>query len=93
MRGIRMRFEEQPGLCRKTRRAIPAAIRRGLEKRPEVAYALLNAHDLLRDAEGTERQEEDVAQDLGGLQESRRITPMALFALQAAAMQASPGSA
>ena len=32
MRGIRMRFEEQPGLCRKTRQAIPAAIRRGLEK-------------------------------------------------------------
>ncbi|EPY8504224.1 TPA: hypothetical protein ACXNGJ_006943, partial [Pseudomonas aeruginosa] len=28
MRGIRMRFEEQPGLCRKTRQAIPAAIRR-----------------------------------------------------------------
>ena len=28
----------QPGLC-KTRQAIPAAIRRGLEKRPEVAYA------------------------------------------------------
>ena len=43
-------LEEQPGLCRKTRQAIPAAIRRGLEKRPEVAYALLNAHDLLRDA-------------------------------------------
>ena len=38
MRGIRMRFEEQPGLCRKARQAIPAAIRRGLEKtRPEVA--------------------------------------------------------
>ena len=35
MRGIRMRFEEQPGLCRKTRQAIPAAIRRG-EARPEV---------------------------------------------------------
>ena len=49
MRGIRMRFEEQPGLCRKTRQAIPAAIRRGGEA-PEVAYALLNAHDLLRDA-------------------------------------------
>ena len=28
---------------------VPAAIRRGLEKRPEVAYALL-AHDPLRDA-------------------------------------------
>ena len=45
-----MRFEEQPGLCRKTRQAIPAAIRRARRKRPEVAYALLNAHDLLRDA-------------------------------------------
>ena len=66
MRGIRMRFEEQPGLCRKTRQAIPAAIRRGLEKRPEVAYALLNAHDRCATPEGTERQEEDVAQDLGG---------------------------
>ena len=31
MRGIRMRFEEQPGLCRKTRQAIPAAIRRARE--------------------------------------------------------------
>ena len=49
MRGIRMRFEEQPGLCCDPP-AIPAAIRRGPEKRPEVAYALLNAHDLLRDA-------------------------------------------
>ena len=57
MRGIRMRFEEQPGLCRKTRQAIPAAIRRGLEKRPEVAYALLNAHDCCATPEGTERQE------------------------------------
>ena len=67
MRGIRMRFEEQPGLCRKTRRAIPAAIRRGLEKRPEVAYALLNAHDRCATMpEGTERQEEDVAQDPAG---------------------------
>ena len=44
--------------------------------------------------EGTERQEEDVAQDLGGLQEYRRITPMALFApYRPQRMQASPGSA
>ena len=50
MRSIRMRFEEQPGLCRKTRQAIPAAIRRGLEKRPKSPTPLLNAHDLLRDA-------------------------------------------
>ncbi|MGO4327879.1 hypothetical protein AB4Z48_08895 [Cupriavidus sp. 2TAF22] len=47
MRGINIRVEDQPGLCRKTRQAIPAAIRRCLEARPEIAYALLDAHDLL----------------------------------------------
>ena len=67
MRGIRMRFEEQPGLCRKTRQAIPAAIRRGLEKRPEVAYApAQRPRPAARRPEGTERQEEDVAQDWAG---------------------------
>ena len=50
MRGIRIYIDELPGLCRKTRQSIPAAIRRGLEKRPEIAYELLNANDLLRDA-------------------------------------------
>lgn len=50
MRGIAISIDELPGLCRKTRLAIPTAIRRGLEKRPEIAYALLNANDLLRDA-------------------------------------------
>ncbi len=50
MRGIAIRLADQPGLCRKTRRSVPAAIRRALEKRPEIAYALLNANDLLRDA-------------------------------------------
>jgi hypothetical protein len=50
MRGIVIDIAELPGLCRKTRSAIPAAIRRGLEKNPEIAYSLLNAHDLLRDA-------------------------------------------
>ena len=92
MRGIRMRFEEQPGLCRKAR-PFPPPSARGLEKAPGSRYALLNAHDLLRDARRG-RQEEDVAQHLGGLQEYRRITPMALFALQAAAADAGePGSA
>ena len=47
MRGIEFGFETQPGLCRKTRQAIPAAIRRGLEKNPEIAWRLLDAHDLL----------------------------------------------
>jgi hypothetical protein len=50
MRGIVIEIEELPGLCRKTRQSIPAAIRRGLEKQPQVAFELLNAHDLLRDA-------------------------------------------
>ena len=49
MRGIAIEIEAQPGLCRKTRQSIPAAIRRGLEKNPEIAYRLLDAHDLFRD--------------------------------------------
>lgn len=47
MRGLQIHLDELPGLCRKTRQAIPAAIRRGLEKSPEIAYRLLDAHDLL----------------------------------------------
>lgn len=49
MRGIAIAVEDLPGLCRRTRQAIPAAIRRALEQRPEIAYMLLNSHDLLRD--------------------------------------------
>lgn len=47
MRGIAVEFAEQPGLCRKTRPAIAAAVRRGLAQRPEIAWRLLDAHDLL----------------------------------------------
>ncbi|MDF0729674.1 hypothetical protein P0Y43_02885 [Pseudomonas entomophila] len=50
MRGIVIELEQQTGLCRKTRQSIPAAIRRGLERNPQVAFRLLDAHDLLRDA-------------------------------------------
>ncbi|AKA25210.1 hypothetical protein [Pseudomonas chlororaphis] len=50
MRGIAIQLDTLPGLCRKTRQSIPSAIRRGLEKNPEIAYRLLDAHDLLRDA-------------------------------------------
>ncbi|AJO77973.1 hypothetical protein KTQ74_06700 [Pseudomonas chlororaphis] len=50
MRGIAIQLDALPGLCRKTRQSIPSAIRRGLEKNPEIAYRLLDAHDLLRDA-------------------------------------------
>lgn len=47
MRGINMHFDARPGLCRKTRQSIPAAIRRAMEKRPEIAWRLLDANDLL----------------------------------------------
>ncbi|OLF54536.1 hypothetical protein [Pseudomonas chlororaphis] len=50
MRGIAIQIDELPGLCRKTRQSIPSAIRRGLENNPEIAYRLLDSHDLLRDA-------------------------------------------
>ena len=49
MLGIEIEIDELPGLCRKTRKAIPTAIRRGLNNNPEIAFELLNAHDLLRD--------------------------------------------
>jgi hypothetical protein len=46
LRGISILVLEQPGLCRKTRQAIPAAIKRSLEQRPEIAYELLNVGGL-----------------------------------------------
>ena len=46
MRGIHMRFDAHPGLCRKTRQNIPATIRRAMEKRPEIAWRLLDSFDL-----------------------------------------------
>lgn len=49
MRGIQIEIDDLPGMCRKTRQSIPAAIRRGMEKRPEIAYRLLDAHDLFRE--------------------------------------------
>jgi hypothetical protein len=42
LRGIAILVLEQRGLCRKTRQAIPAAIKKSMERRPEIAYALLN---------------------------------------------------
>ncbi|QQB37409.1 hypothetical protein I6I07_12800 [Achromobacter deleyi] len=46
-RGIAIQLDDQPGLCRKTRSSIPAAIRRGFDNKPEIVYALLNERDLL----------------------------------------------
>jgi hypothetical protein len=49
VRGLRIQLAERPGLCSKTRRSIPAAIRKCLEKNPDIVYAILDAHDLLGD--------------------------------------------
>lgn len=46
VRGFQIELQERRGLCRKTRQAIPAAIRRCLDAHPEIAWAILNAHDL-----------------------------------------------
>jgi hypothetical protein len=53
VRGLNIQLIEQPGLCRKTRQAVPAAVRRCLERNPSIVYAILDAHDLL----GTSRSE------------------------------------
>ena len=46
VRGIIIVLEEKPGLCKKVRQSVPAAVRRLLQQRPEIAYAILDAHDL-----------------------------------------------
>ena len=46
LRGITILVHEQIGLCRKTRQAIPAAIKRSLEQRPEIAHEILNVGGL-----------------------------------------------
>ena len=47
VRGFQIQLLAQPGLCRKTRAAIPAAVRRCLAAHPEIAFAILNENDLL----------------------------------------------
>ena len=46
VRGFQIELSRRPGLCRKTRQALPAAVRRCLERHPEIAWAILDAHDL-----------------------------------------------
>lgn len=47
VRGLTIQLVEQPGLCKKIRQSIPAAIRKCMERKPEIVYQLLNANDLL----------------------------------------------
>jgi len=42
LRGITILVCEQPGLCRKTRQAIPAAIKKSMERCPQMVWDLLD---------------------------------------------------
>lgn len=42
LRGIAILVHEQPGLCKKTRQSIPAAIKKSMERHPEITFDLLN---------------------------------------------------
>ena len=46
LRGLTIELAAQPGLCKKTRAAIPAAVRRCLGAHPDIAYAILDTNDL-----------------------------------------------
>jgi hypothetical protein len=46
VRGIIIVLEEKTGLCKKVRQSVPAAIRKRLQEKPEIAYAILDAGDL-----------------------------------------------
>lgn len=45
--GFQITLADQPGLCRKTIKALPAAVRKCLRAHPEIAWAILDEHDLL----------------------------------------------
>ena len=46
LRGILIVLEDRPGLCKKVRQSVPAAVRKLLEREPAIAYAILDANDL-----------------------------------------------
>ena len=46
LRGIVILLEDRPGLCKKVRQSIPAAVRKALERHPDITYAILDANDL-----------------------------------------------
>ena len=52
-RGFQIQVADRPGLCRKTRQAIPAAVRRCLENHPDVGYAILDEQGLFATSVGT----------------------------------------
>lgn len=49
LRGLDIHLEPLPGLCRKTRKALPAAVRHCMEQHPGIAHALLDEGSLFAD--------------------------------------------
>lgn len=49
LRGIAILVLEQPGLCRKTRQAIPAAIKKSMDAQPQITFDLLDEGGLFAD--------------------------------------------
>ena len=47
VRGLQIQLIERPGLCKKIRQSIPVAVRKCLDRNPDIVYAILNEHDLL----------------------------------------------
>jgi len=47
VRGLIIELQPMPGLCRKTRQTVPAAVRRGLDANVQIVFDLLNENDLL----------------------------------------------
>jgi hypothetical protein len=52
VRGFSIELGELPGLCRKTKQSIPAAVRRCLDQHPEIAFAILDEYGLFGAARG-----------------------------------------
>lgn len=54
VRGFSIELGELPGLCRKTRQSIPAAVRRCLDQHPEIAFAILDEYGLFGSGFGSD---------------------------------------
>lgn len=63
VRGLAIRLAERPGLCRKLRQSIPAAVRRCLDRKPDIIYAMLDAHGLLAEPGILTAADSDIAVD------------------------------
>lgn len=66
VRGLTIRLTERPGLCRKLRQSIPAAVRRCLDRKPDIIYAMLDAHGLLAAPDLASAPPADAAEAGGG---------------------------